>query len=96
VQKYWKFTLPQLLGDLHGKEIEILASIIIPIEWLGTVAAQIGASASILMSFSGNSFTTLSGSINNTLSSNIAKMLWLRQLALLYLLHIQCLTDNYQ
>ena len=48
VKRFGNFTLPELLGSFYGKKTEIIASIIIPIAWLGIVAAQIIAAAKIL------------------------------------------------
>ena len=48
VKRFGNFTLPELLGKFYGKQTEIIASIIIPVAWLGIVAAQIIAAAKIL------------------------------------------------
>lgn len=48
VKRYGNFTLPELLGTFYGKKAEIISSIIIPIAWLGIIAAQIIAAAKIL------------------------------------------------
>jgi len=48
VKRFGNYTLPELLGHFYGKKAEIIASAIIPIAWLGIVAAQIIASAKIL------------------------------------------------
>ncbi|WP_167608659.1 sodium:solute symporter family protein [Maribellus sediminis] len=48
VRRFGHFTLPELLGRFYGKKAEIIASIIIPLAWLGIVAAQIIAAAKIL------------------------------------------------
>jgi len=48
VQRFGKFTLPELLGHFFGRKAELTASVIIPIAWLGIVAAQIIAAAKIL------------------------------------------------
>lgn len=48
-----RFTLPELLEKLHGKQAKNIASFVIPIAWLGIIAAQIIASARILQSFTG-------------------------------------------
>ncbi|WP_340114069.1 sodium:solute symporter family protein [Maribellus mangrovi] len=48
VRRFGHFTLPELLGRFYGKRAEIIASIIIPLAWLGIVAAQIIAAAKIL------------------------------------------------
>jgi SSS family solute:Na+ symporter len=46
-----KFTLPNLIGQYYGEPARKVTSIIIPIAWLGIVAAQIIAGAQILVSF---------------------------------------------
>lgn len=51
VRRYGNYTLPELLGTFYGKKAETIASLIIPLAWLGIVAAQIIASAKILSSF---------------------------------------------
>ncbi len=48
VRRYGNFTLPELLGRFYGKKAEIIASAVIPVAWLGIVAAQIIAAAKIL------------------------------------------------
>ena len=48
VKRYGHFTLPELLGRFYGKKVEFIASLIIPVAWLGIVAAQIIAGAKIL------------------------------------------------
>ncbi len=48
VQRFGRYTLPELLGFFYGKKAELTASVIIPIAWLGIVAAQIIAAAQIL------------------------------------------------
>ena len=48
VSRLGKFTLPELLGTFYGKKAEIISSIIIPIAWVGIVAAQIIAAAKVL------------------------------------------------
>lgn len=50
-----KFTLPEMLGEMYNKNAGKLASYVIPVAWLGIVAAQIIAAAKVL-----NSFTSLS------------------------------------
>ncbi len=49
VSRYGKNTLPELLGLFYGKRTETLASIIIPVAWLGVVSAQIITAAKILI-----------------------------------------------
>jgi solute:Na+ symporter, SSS family len=46
-----KFTLPELIGQYYGDSARRVTSLIIPIAWLGIVAAQIIAGAQILVSF---------------------------------------------
>src|SRR5659263_23021 len=48
VNRFGHFTLPELLGTFYGKKAEIISSIIIPIAWIGIIAAQIIAAAKIL------------------------------------------------
>jgi len=48
VRRYGNFTLPELLGRFYGKRAEFIASLIIPLAWLGIVAAQVIAAAKIL------------------------------------------------
>jgi len=50
-----KFTLPEMLGEMYNKKAGKLASYVIPVAWLGIIAAQIIAAAKVL-----NSFTSLS------------------------------------
>lgn len=51
VRRFGHYTLPELLGRFYGKQTEIIASVIIPLAWLGIVAAQIIAAAKILTGF---------------------------------------------
>ena len=46
-----KFTLPDLIGQYYGESARKVTSVIIPVAWLGVVAAQIIAGAQILVSF---------------------------------------------
>jgi SSS family solute:Na+ symporter len=46
-----KFTLPGLIGQYYGEPARKVTSLIIPVAWLGIVAAQIIAGAQILVSF---------------------------------------------
>ncbi len=48
VKRYGNFTLPELLGSFYGRKVEFISSAIIPIAWLGIIAAQIIAAAKIL------------------------------------------------
>ena len=48
VSRYGKYTLPELLGKFYGRKAERFSTIIIPLAWLGIVAAQIIAAAQIL------------------------------------------------
>jgi solute:Na+ symporter, SSS family len=48
VSRYGKFTLPGLLGYFFGDKARFISSIIIPVAWLGVVAAQIIAAGKIL------------------------------------------------
>ncbi|MFW6290265.1 MAG: sodium:solute symporter family protein [Mariniphaga sp.] len=48
VSRYGRFTLPGLLGHFFGERARIISSLVIPLAWLGIVAAQIIAAAKIL------------------------------------------------
>lgn len=48
VRRFGNYTLPELLGTFYGKKAETISSIIIPLAWLGIVAAQIIAAAKLL------------------------------------------------
>lgn len=67
VSKLGRFTLPDLLGKMHNNNnAKIISSIIIPIAWLGIIAAQIIASGRILQSFTGMDYAIgviISGSV---------------------------------
>jgi len=52
-----KFTLPELIGQYYGESARKVTSLIIPIAWLGIVAAQIIAGAQILVSFFGINYS---------------------------------------
>ena len=51
-----KFTLPELIGQYYGEGARKVTSLIIPVAWLGIVAAQIIAGAQILVSFFGMTY----------------------------------------
>lgn len=53
-----KFTLPELIGQYYGEQARKVTSLIIPVAWLGIVAAQIIAGAQILVSFFGMSYSS--------------------------------------
>jgi SSS family solute:Na+ symporter len=53
-----KFTLPELIGQYYGESTRKVTSLIIPIAWLGIVAAQIIAGAQILVSFFGMNYSS--------------------------------------
>jgi SSS family solute:Na+ symporter len=53
-----KFTLPGLIGQYYGEPARKVTSLIIPVAWLGIVAAQIIAGAQILVSFFGLTYET--------------------------------------
>jgi SSS family solute:Na+ symporter len=53
-----KFTLPELIGQYYGESARKVTSVIIPVAWLGIVAAQIIAGAQILVSFFGMSYSS--------------------------------------
>ncbi len=48
VKRIGNYTLPEMLGVFFGKKAETISSAIIPIAWLGIIAAQIIAAAKIL------------------------------------------------
>jgi SSS family solute:Na+ symporter len=56
VKRQGKYTLPQLIGNQYGKEAKIIASFIIPIAWIGVIAAQIIGGAKVVNSFFGLSY----------------------------------------
>lgn len=58
ISRIGRFTLPELLEDTYGIEAKNIASIVIPIAWLGIIAAQIIAAARILQSFTGLNYET--------------------------------------
>lgn len=49
LERFQIYNLPELLGKFYGKEIEKLASFLIPIAWLGIVASQIIGGAKVIM-----------------------------------------------
>ena len=51
VNRLGKYTLTNLIGQFYGETARKVASIIIPLAWIGIVAAQVIASAKILFSF---------------------------------------------
>ncbi|PIF02077.1 MAG: Na+/solute symporter [Draconibacterium sp.] len=48
VKRYGNYTLPEMLGRFYGKKVENLAAIVIPVAWIGIVAAQVIAAAQII------------------------------------------------
>ena len=48
VKRYGNYTMPELLGNFYGRKAEFISSLIIPVAWLGIIAAQIIAAAKIL------------------------------------------------
>jgi len=57
VKRIGNYTLPEMLGLFYGKSAERISSFVIPVAWLGIIAAQIIAAAKIL---SGLEFLTYS------------------------------------
>ena len=53
VKRQGKYTLPQLIGDQYGKEAKIISSFVIPVAWIGVIAAQIIGGAKVMNSFFG-------------------------------------------
>lgn len=58
VYRQGKFTLPELIGQYYGESARKVTSLIIPVAWLGVVAAQIIAGAQILVSFFGMNYSS--------------------------------------
>ncbi|MEI6856942.1 sodium:solute symporter family protein [Psychrilyobacter sp.] len=58
LNKYKSYNLPELMGEFYGKEVKILSSVIIPIAWIGIVAAQIIGSAKIVSIFVDMNYST--------------------------------------
>lgn len=56
ISKIGRYTLPELLEDMYGKNPKLIASFIIPVAWLGIIAAQVIAAAKILQSFTGMNY----------------------------------------
>ncbi|MEW5895381.1 MAG: sodium:solute symporter family protein [Candidatus Omnitrophota bacterium] len=56
-----KFTLPELLGTFFGPEMKRLACIMIPVAWIGVIAAQIIGSAKIISFMTPVSYTAAAG-----------------------------------
>ena len=52
-----RYSLPDLVGNIYGSGPRMVASVIIPIAWTGIVAAQIIASAKLLMTFTPLGYT---------------------------------------
>lgn len=50
ISRQGRFTLPELLGTMYGENARKIASVIIPVAWVGIVAVQIIAAAKILQS----------------------------------------------
>ncbi|MDO8952642.1 MAG: hypothetical protein Q7U86_08470, partial [Draconibacterium sp.] len=48
INKIGHFTMPELLGTFYGRKASFIASVIIPVAWIGIVAVQIIAAAKIL------------------------------------------------
>ncbi|UUV18801.1 sodium:solute symporter family protein [Fusobacteria bacterium ZRK30] len=58
LKKYKSYNLPELMGEFYGNEVKVLSSIIIPIAWIGIVAAQIMGSAKIISIFVDINYST--------------------------------------
>ncbi|MEI6856554.1 sodium:solute symporter family protein [Psychrilyobacter sp.] len=58
LNKYNSYNLPELLGEFYGDEVKNLSSVIIPIAWIGIVAAQIMGSAKIISIFVDMNYST--------------------------------------
>jgi SSS family solute:Na+ symporter len=48
VKRFGNYTLPEMVGSFYGRRAEVISSAIIPVAWLGIVAAQIIAAAKII------------------------------------------------
>ncbi len=48
VKRFGNYTLPEMVGSFYGRRAEVISSVIIPVAWLGIVAAQIIAAAKII------------------------------------------------
>lgn len=57
VRRFGRFTLPQMLGDFYGNQAKWISSIIIPIAWIGIIAAQVIGAAKIMGSFFNMDYT---------------------------------------
>lgn len=58
LNRYKSYNLPELMGEFYGNEVKNLSSIIIPIAWIGIVAAQIMGSAKIVSIFVNMNYST--------------------------------------
>ncbi|WP_028856819.1 sodium:solute symporter family protein [Psychrilyobacter atlanticus] len=58
LNKYKSYNLPELMGEFYGNEVKTLSSTIIPIAWIGIVAAQIMGSAKIVSIFVDMNYST--------------------------------------
>jgi SSS family solute:Na+ symporter len=58
LKKYKSYNLPELMGEFYGNEVKNLSSVIIPIAWIGIVAAQIMGSAKIVSIFVDMDYST--------------------------------------
>ena len=58
LKRYKSYNLPELMGEFYGNEVKNLSSIIIPIAWIGIVAAQIIGSAKIISIFVDMNYST--------------------------------------
>ena len=60
--KYFKgfkgYNLPELMGEFYGNEVRVISSLIIPIAWIGIVAAQIMGAAQVITIFSSFNYET--------------------------------------
>jgi SSS family solute:Na+ symporter len=50
VSRYGHYTLPEMIGRFYGTRAEMVATILIPIAWLGVIAVQVIAGARIISS----------------------------------------------
>jgi len=57
IRRLGRYTLPEMIGDFYGKGARLMASLVIPVAWIGIVAAQMIGAAKILSAFFGLPYT---------------------------------------
>lgn len=58
LKRFKGYNLPGLMETFYGREVKILASVIIPIAWTGIVASQIMGASKIIGVYTGLSYTS--------------------------------------